>query len=174
MKLSDLYPTTTITMREGSLLDLKFDFQALLKMEEFLADKFQGKNIAVDDLIMDSFTSNHMAGETLVIFLRAMSGKSAEEIIGLIDLKQLEEYRRAIMKAWVDSRCNEEQIKALEELEEKKRDLIEGMVTLIQNPIPNLNSLPQCPGDLVGAAKCFWSQLKESVTRLFCKKPQKN
>ena len=173
MKLSELYPTTKITLLDSQELILKFTFRGLMKMEELVAEMFPGENVVVGDLILRSFQEDFMPGKLLVAFLRACSEKSAEEIIEAIDTQRLEEYRRAILKAWTDSYCNKEQLEQLEALEEAKKNLIDQMRKSLENPIPNLNYTQPCPGNLAGLAKLFWIRIKESVIRLFLPKPKK-
>ena len=176
MKLSDLYPTTKIILLGGLEKELKYTFRSIAFIEELLKVQYPKSLPDVRQHIFNSVQSDYMPAETIIVLLRAglydESKKafiSAEELIDLIDGKQADEYRKAIIKTYIDYGLNEEQHTALLELEEKKRNWIAATLKQAESLTAPANYTRPCPESLTGAVKLFFQLLKEKLTRLYCK-----
>lgn len=176
MKLSDLYPTRKITLA-GKSYDLKYTFRSLAFMEEQFSVLCPDVTPEVGTYFLNASMQNYMPAKILLAMLCAglydeekKNFMDIDELIEAIELPRIEEYRCAVIKAYIDFCLSEEQKQSLLELEEKKSLLMATMEEEQKSHIQRLNFMQPVPGALVGAVKLSFRLLKEKLMFLFCRK----
>jgi hypothetical protein len=174
MKLIELYPSRKVIIGSKEY-ELKYTFRSLILLEELLEQISDGNRTGASSYIIESVQADYMPANVMIVFLRAGlyvndEFMSADEVVAGIDTKLINEYRKAIVRAYSDFFINDEQIKALEEIEKSKKKLMDIMTSHQESLIQNLNYSQPCPESLIGIARLFLARIKENVMRLFSMK----